>query len=149
MARRLLLLYPALAAAVSLRRTPLVPLAVTGKDAGAFLHAMLSVDVSTLRPNSHVDACLLTGQSILTDYLTVARGDASEWLLICEDASTVVRELEKRVVMEDVAFSTCQSRCCSRTATVCFNQTLSRRLVQVRSCCFLEASDFLLWNFDI
>ena len=79
MARRLLLLYPALAAAVSLRRTPLVPLAVTGKDAGAFLHAMLSVDVSTLRPNSHVDACLLTGQSILTDYLTVARGDASEW----------------------------------------------------------------------
>ncbi len=106
MARRLLLLYPALAAAVSLRRTPLVPLAVTGKDVGAFLHAMLSADVSTLRPNSHVDACLLTGQSILTDYLTVARGDASEWLLICEDASTVVRELEKRVVMEDVAFST-------------------------------------------
>ena len=106
MARRLLLLYPALAAAVSLRRTPLVPLAVTGKDAGAFLHAMLSADVSTLRPNSHVDACLLTGQSILTDYLTVAHGDASEWLLICEDASTVVRELEKRVVMEDVAFST-------------------------------------------
>ncbi len=106
MARRLLLLYPALAAAVSLRRTPLVPLAVTGNDAGAFLHAMLSADVSTLRPNSHVDACLLTGQSILTDYLTVARGDASEWLLICEDASTVVRELEKRVVMEDVAFST-------------------------------------------
>ena len=134
-----LLLLPVLASSVVLRRTPLTPLKVTGKDAGAFLHAMLSADVSTLRPNSHVDACLLTGQSTLTDLITIARCQ-EEWLLLCEDASTVVRELEKRVVMEDVAFSTCQSRCCSRTATVCFNQTLSRRLVQVRSCCFMAAN---------
>ena len=105
MARRLLLLYPALAAAVSLRRTPLVPLSVTGRDAGAFLHAMLSADVSALPQNAHVDACLLTGQSTLTDLITIARCQ-EEWLLLCEDVSTVVRELEKRRVMEDVSFST-------------------------------------------
>ena len=104
MARRLLLLYPALATAVVLRRTPLTPLKVTGRDAGAFLHAMLSADVSTLRPNSHVDACLLTGQSTITDLITVARCQ-EEWLLLCEDVATVVRELEKRRVMEDVAFA--------------------------------------------
>ncbi|CAH0376654.1 unnamed protein product [Pelagomonas calceolata] len=104
MARRLLLLYPALATAVVLRRTPLTPLKVTGKDAGAFLHAMLSADVSTLRPNRHVDACLLTGQSTLTDLITIARCQ-EEWLLLCEDVSTVVRELEKRRVIEDVTFT--------------------------------------------
>ena len=102
---RLLLLLCKLATAVVLRRTPLTPLKVTGKDAGAFLHAMLSADVSTLQPGRHVDACLLTGQSTLTDLITIARCQ-EEWLLLCEDASTVVRELEKRRVMEDVAFST-------------------------------------------
>ena len=105
MARRLLLLYPIIAAAVNLRRTPLVPLSVTGRDAGAFLHAMLSADVSTLQPGRHVDACLLTGQSTLTDLITVARCE-EEWLLLCEDVPTVVRELEKRRVMEDVSFAT-------------------------------------------
>ena len=105
MARRLLLLYPALAAAVVLRRTPLTPLKVTGRDAGAFLHAMLSADVSALPQNAHVDACLLTGQSTLTDLITIARCQ-EEWLLLCEDVSTVVRELEKRRVMEDVSFAT-------------------------------------------
>ena len=105
MARRLLLLYPALATAVVLRRTPLTPLKVTGNDAGAFLHAMLSADVSALPQNAHVDACLLTGQSTLTDLVTVARCQ-EEWLLLCEDVSTVVRELEKRRVMEDVSFAT-------------------------------------------
>ena len=100
-----LLLLPWLASSVILRRTPLTPLKVTGKDAGAFLHAMLSADVSTLPQNAHVDACLLTGQSTLTDLITIARCQ-EEWLLLCEDASTVVRELEKRRVMEDVAFST-------------------------------------------
>ena len=100
-----LLLLPWLASSVILRRTPLTPLTVTGRDAGAFLHAMLSADVSTLRPNSHVDACLLTGQSTLTDLITIARCQ-EEWLLLCEDASTVVRELEKRRVMEDVSFAT-------------------------------------------
>jgi len=104
MARRLLLLYPALATAVVLRRTPLRPLKVTGNDAGNFLHAMLSADVSTLRPCQHVDACLLTGQSTLTDLITIARCE-EEWLLLCEDVSTVVRELEKRRVMEDVTFT--------------------------------------------
>ena len=104
MARRLLLLYPIIAAAVNLRRTPLVPLSVTGNDAGAFLHAMLSADVSALPQNAHVDACLLTGQSTLTDLITIARGE-EEWLLLCEDVSTVVRELEKRRVMEDVTFT--------------------------------------------
>ena len=104
MARRLLLLYPIIAAAVNLRRTPLVPLSVTGNDAGAFLHAMLSADVSALPQNAHVDACLLTGQSTLTDLITIARCE-SEWLLLCEDVSTVVRELEKRRVMEDVTFT--------------------------------------------
>ena len=104
MARRLLLLYPALATAVVLRRTPLTPLKVTGNDAGNFLHAMLSADVSTLPQNAHVDACLLTGQSTLTDLITIARCQ-DEWLLICEDVSTVVRELEKRRVMEDVTFT--------------------------------------------
>ena len=99
-----LLLLPWLASSVILRRTPLTPLTVTGRDAGAFLHAMLSADVSTLRPNSHVDACLLTGQSTLTDLITIARCQ-EEWLLLCEDVSTVVRELEKRRVMEDVAFT--------------------------------------------
>ena len=102
---RLLLLLCKLATAVVLRRTPLTPLKVTGKDAGAFLHAMLSADVSTLQPGRHVDACLLTGQSTLTDLITIARCQ-EEWLLLCEDASTVVRELEKRRVMEDVSFST-------------------------------------------
>ena len=102
---RLLLLLCKLATAVVLRRTPLTPLKVTGKDAGAFLHAMLSADVSTLPQNAHVDACLLTGQSTLTDLITIARCQ-EEWLLLCEDASTVVRELEKRRVMEDVSFST-------------------------------------------
>ena len=102
---RLLLLLVCHATAVVLRRTPLTPLKVTGRDAGAFLHAMLSADVSTLRPNSHVDACLLTGQSTLTDLITIARCQ-EEWLLLCEDVSTVVRELEKRRVMEDVSFST-------------------------------------------
>ena len=105
MARRLLFLYPIIAAAVSLRRTPLVPLSVTGRDAGAFLHAMLSADVSALPQHAHVDACLLTGQSTLTDLITIARCQ-EEWLLLCEDVSTVVRELEKRRVMEDVSFST-------------------------------------------
>ena len=105
MARRLLLLYPIIATAVVLRRTPLTPLKVTGNDAGAFLHAMLSADVSTLQPGRHVDACLLTGQSTLTDLITIARCQ-EEWLLLCEDVSTVVRELEKRRVMEDVAFAT-------------------------------------------
>jgi hypothetical protein len=100
-----LLLLPWLASSVILRRTPLTPLKVTGKDAGSFLHAMLSADVSTLPQNAHVDACLLTGQSTLTDLITIARCE-EEWLLVCEDASTVVRELEKRRVMEDVAFST-------------------------------------------
>ena len=100
-----LLLLPWLASSVVLRRTPLTPLKVTGRDAGAFLHAMLSADVSTLPQNAHVDACLLTGQSTLTDLITIARCQ-EEWLLLCEDASTVVRELEKRRVMEDVAFST-------------------------------------------
>ena len=100
-----LLLLPWLASSVILRRTPLTPLKVTGKDAGAFLHAMLSADVSTLPQNAHVDACLLTGQSTLTDLITIARCQ-EEWLLLCEDASTVVRELEKRRVMEDVSFST-------------------------------------------
>ena len=100
-----LLILPVLASSVMLRRTPLTPLKVTGKDAGAFLHAMLSADVSTLPQNAHVDACLLTGQSTLTDLITIARCQ-EEWLLLCEDASTVVRELEKRRVMEDVAFST-------------------------------------------
>ena len=100
-----LLLLPWLASSVILRRTPLTPLTVTGRDAGAFLHAMLSADVSTLPQNAHVDACLLTGQSTLTDLITIARCQ-EEWLLLCEDASTVVRELEKRRVMEDVAFST-------------------------------------------
>ncbi len=103
MPRLLLLMCPALA--VVLRRTPLTPLKVTGKDAGAFLHAMLSADVSRLPQNAHVDACLLTGQSTLTDLITIARCQ-EEWLLLCEDASTVVRELEKRRVMEDVSFST-------------------------------------------
>ena len=102
---RLLLLLCKLATAVVLRRTPLTPLKVTGKDAGAFLHAMLSADVSTLPQNAHVDACLLTGQSTLTDLITIARCE-EEWLLLCEDASTVVRELEKRRVMEDVTFAT-------------------------------------------
>ena len=100
-----LLLLPWLASSVVLRRTPLTPLKVTGRDAGAFLHAMLSADVSTLPQNAHVDACLLTGQSTLTDLITIARCQ-EEWLLLCEDASTVVRELEKRRVMEDVSFST-------------------------------------------
>jgi hypothetical protein len=100
-----LLLLPVLASSVMLRRTPLTPLAVTGRDAGAFLHAMLSADVSTLQPGRHVDACLLTGQSTLTDLITIARCQ-EEWLLLCEDVSTVVRELEKRRVMEDVAFAT-------------------------------------------
>jgi folate-binding Fe-S cluster repair protein YgfZ len=100
-----LLLLPWLASSVVLRRTPLTPLKVTGRDAGAFLHAMLSADVSTLPQNAHVDACLLTGQSTLTDLITIARCQ-EEWLLLCEDVSTVVRELEKRRVMEDVAFST-------------------------------------------
>ena len=100
-----LLILPVLASSVMLRRTPLTPLKVTGKDAGAFLHAMLSADVSTLPQNAHVDACLLTGQSTLTDLITIARCE-SEWLLLCEDVSTVVRELEKRRVMEDVAFAT-------------------------------------------
>ena len=104
MARRLLLLYPIIATAVVLRRTPLTPLKVTGRDAGAFLHAMLSADVSALPQNAHVDACLLTGQSTLTDLITIARCE-SEWLLLCEDVSTVVRELEKRRVMEDVTFT--------------------------------------------
>ena len=90
-----LLLLPWLASSVVLRRTPLTPLKVTGKDAGAFLHAMLSADVSTLPQNAHVDACLLTGQSTLTDLITIARCQ-EEWLLLCEDVSTVVRELEKR-----------------------------------------------------
>ena len=102
---RLLLLLCKLATAVVLRRTPLTPLKVTGNDAGAFLHAMLSADVSTLQPGRHVDACLLTGQSTLTDLITIARCQ-EEWLLLCEDVSTVVRELEKRRVMEDVAFAT-------------------------------------------
>ena len=102
---RLLLLLCKLATAVVLRRTPLTPLKVTGKDAGAFLHAMLSADVSTLPQNAHVDACLLTGQSTLTDLITIARCE-SEWILLCEDVSTVVRELEKRRVMEDVSFAT-------------------------------------------
>ena len=106
---RLLLLLCKLASSVVLRRTPLTPLTVTGRDAGAFLHAMLSADVSTLQPKAaHVDACLLTGQSTLTDLITIARCQ-EEWLLLCEDASTVVRELEKRRVMEDVAFSTIES----------------------------------------
>ena len=105
MTRLLRLMVPVLASSVVLRRTPLTPLTVTGKDAGAFLHAMLSADVSTLPQNAHVDACLLTGQSTLTDLITIARCQ-EEWLLLCEDASTVVRELEKRRVMEDVAFST-------------------------------------------
>ncbi len=100
-----LLILPVLASSVMLRRTPLTPLKVTGKDAGAFLHAMLSADVSTLPQNAHVDACLLTGQSTLTDLITIARCQ-EEWLLLCEDASTVVRELEKRRVMEDVSFAT-------------------------------------------
>lgn len=101
----LLFIYPALAASVVLRRTPLVPLTVTGKDVGSFLQAMLSADVSTLPSNSHVDACLLTGQSTLTDVITIARGEESEWLLLCEDTSSVVRELEKRRVTEDVSFA--------------------------------------------
>ena len=100
-----LLLLPWLASSVVLRRTPLTPLKVTGRDAGAFLHAMLSADVSALPQNAHVDACLLTGQSTLTDLITVARCQ-DEWLLLCEDVSTVVRELEKRRVMEDVSFAT-------------------------------------------
>ena len=104
MARRLLLLYPALATAVVLRRTPLTPLKVTGRDAGNFLHAMLSADVSALPQNAHVDACLLTGQSTVTDLITIARCQ-EEWLLLCEDVSTVVRELEKRRVTEDVTFT--------------------------------------------
>ena len=104
MARRLLLLYPIIATAVVLRRTPLTPLKVTGNDAGAFLHAMLSADVSTLQPGRHVDACLLTGQSTLTDLITIARCQ-EEWLLLCEDSASVVRELEKRRVMEDVTFT--------------------------------------------
>ena len=69
---RLLLLLCKLATAVVLRRTPLTPLKVTGRDAGAFLHAMLSADVRTLPQNAHVDACLLTGQSTLTDLITIA-----------------------------------------------------------------------------
>ena len=101
---RLLLLLCKLATAVVLRRTPLTPLKVTGRDAGAFLHAMLSADVSALPQNAHVDACLLTGQSTITDLITVARCQ-EEWLLLCEDVATVVRELEKRRVMEDVAFA--------------------------------------------
>ena len=100
-----LLLLPWLASSVILRRTPLTPLKVTGKDAGSFLHAMLSADVSTLPQNAHVDACLLTGQSTLTDLITIARCE-EEWLLLCEDSAGVVRELEKRRVMEDVTFST-------------------------------------------
>jgi folate-binding Fe-S cluster repair protein YgfZ len=102
---RLLLLLVCHATAVVLRRTPLTPLKVTGRDAGAFLHAMLSADVSTLPQNAHVDACLLTGQSTLTDLITIARCQ-EEWLLLCEDSASVVRELEKRRVMEDVTFTT-------------------------------------------
>jgi len=105
MMQLLLLMCPVLATSVVLRRTPLVPLTVTGKDASSFLHAMLSADVSTLPSNSHVDACLLTGQSTLTDVVTIARGEESEWLLLCEDTSSVVRELEKRRVTEDVSFA--------------------------------------------
>merc|ERR1719171_2875276 len=100
-----LLLLCKLATAVVLRRTPLTPLKVTGRDAGAFLHAMLSADVSALPQNAHVDACLLTGQSTLTDLITIARCE-EEWLLLCEDSASVVRELEKRRVMEDVTFAT-------------------------------------------
>ncbi len=77
---------------------------VTGRDAGNFLHAMLSADVSALPQNAHVDACLLTGQSTVTDLITIARCQ-EEWLLLCEDVSTVVRELEKRRVTEDVTFT--------------------------------------------
>ena len=105
MTRLLRLMVPVLASSVVLRRTPLTPLQVTGKDAGAFLHAMLSADVSTLPQNAHVDACLLTGQSTLTDLITIARCE-EEWLLLCEDSASVVRELEKRRVMEDVTFTT-------------------------------------------
>jgi hypothetical protein len=105
MTRLLRLMVPVLASSVVLRRTPLTPLKVTGRDAGAFLHAMLSADVSTLPQNAHVDACLLTGQSTLTDLITIARCE-EEWLLLCEDSASVVRELEKRRVMEDVTFTT-------------------------------------------
>ena len=104
MTRLLRLMVPVLASSVVLRRTPLTPLQVTGKDAGAFLHAMLSADVSTLPQNAHVDACLLTGQSTLTDLITIARCE-EEWLLLCEDSASVVRELEKRRVIEDVTFT--------------------------------------------
>lgn len=57
----------------ALRPTPLRALAVSGKDALPFLHAMLSAEVSTLADGRCVDACLLTGASDITDLVTVAR----------------------------------------------------------------------------
>ena len=87
-----------LATAVLLRRTPLTPLKVTGRDAGAFLRVLKLADVSTLQPGRHVDACLLTGQSTLTDLITIACCQ-EEWLLLCEDVLVSSASFGERRVM--------------------------------------------------
>ena len=72
-----LLLLPWLASSVVLRRTPLTPLKVTGRDAGAFLHAMLSADVSTL-PQMRTSTPPLDGPVDATDLTPIARCQ-EEW----------------------------------------------------------------------
>ena len=49
---------------LTLRRTPLRPVSVTGRDAQSFLHAMLSADVASLVDGSSVESCLLSGSSL-------------------------------------------------------------------------------------
>ena len=102
----MLLVVVSSASALVWRATPLTSLSVSGGDAGAFLHAMLSGGVASLGRGRSCEACLLTMGSHVVDLVTVARSDEAcedSYVLLCEEAARVEKELRKRIIAEDVA----------------------------------------------
>ncbi len=79
---------------------------VEGPDRSTFLHSLLSNDIKTLAPNHSCEAALLTPTGKLLAHLLVLAESDAHWLLTDRSRTeTVLRILNRYLIMEQVTLS--------------------------------------------